>query len=138
MVSPPAWLQELANAIAALMTPVEVLSPIGCHFCFVEKHWEITLFASDTEIVGGQKDGGQRPSRFSLDLKRVVELFGSVSSLRWQALPLGPQDELGAHFSLEGEFEGQPVWLRVLAKSPRRFDAGRKAHVYELSWEETW
>ena len=65
-------------------------------------------------------------------------LFDEVKQFHWQALDLGPQDELGQHISLEGIYDGNSVWLRVLAEPPERFDNGRIANAYELDFKDVW
>jgi hypothetical protein len=138
MVGLPHWLRDFANSVALRMTPMDLMSPLGCHIYRAEGVWEVTLFASSTEIVGGNHDGVRRPSKFSVDLHGVCELFTEVTAFNWQALSLGPDDELGAHISIEGNYNGHDIWLRVLSKAPRRFEPGRQSMVYQLSLEETW
>ncbi len=138
MPAPPEWLQKFADAVALQMNPVDLLAPVGCHFCLVEDTWEVTLFASSTQIVGGKKDGVLRHSRFHVDLRRVVDLFSEIWSLTWQPLSLAADDELGPHLSMEGLVAEHPVWLRILARAPKRFDPGRRAVVYDGIWDETW
>ena len=138
MVTPPLWVKQLANQVALTLQPVEVMSPLGCHFLQEGDHWEITLFASATEIVGGEQDGEQRASRFIVDVLAIQRLFDRVEGMEWQPLRIGAQDEAGAHLSVHGLFEGHSVWLRVLARPPKRFVAGRQARVYERSWQDTW
>ncbi len=137
-VSPPGWLKELADATALLMMPADVIAPIGCHYCCVDDVWEITLFASSTQIVGGGRDGEVRRSRFTFDIQALTVNFAHVSQVSWQAHALGPDDELGPHVAIEGKFGDQEVRLRVLAFPPKRFASGRRAIVYVPSWEETW
>lgn len=120
------------------MDPADLMSPIGCHYYFGDGQWEVTLFASNTEIVGGVKDGSLRVSRFCVNLKKVVGLFSEVHELTWQSHSLAKDDELGAHLSLEGTYAGEPVWLRILAAPPKRFKVGRQAQVYQAGWEEVW
>lgn len=138
MAAPPPWLEELANAAAARLSPVDLLAPLGCHYCFVDDQWEVTLFAANTEILGGRKDGALCSSKFSLNVFELFDLFEEVRGCQWQSLPLGSYDELGAHISLEGTYAGQGVWLRILASAPRRFRSGRLAHVHDHIWEEVW
>lgn len=138
MSQPPEWMQPLADYVAAQFMAADVLAPIGCHFCEADGLWEITLFSSQTEIVGGSQDGGIRPSRFHLDLKNLVDVFDSVDSMYWQAQGLGYEDQLGPHVGIEGMFEGRRVWLRVLAIPPRQFPPGRQAVVQDRSWRELW
>ena len=138
MSMPPAWLKELADAAALLMMPADVMSPIGCHYICVEKTWEITLFASSTQIVGGGRDGAVRRSRFCLDVEAVSKLFDEVYQIFWQAHALASDDELGPHLELHGTCADKDVKLRILAFPPKRFASGRRAIVYEPAWEDTW
>ena len=138
MTAPTGWLKELADAAAALMAPVDVLAPIGCHFCCVEQTWEISLFAASTQIVGGERDGQVRRSRFCVDIEAIRNLFTEVHSSTWQAQALACDDELGPHIEVHGAYGDQDVKLRILAIPPKRFASGRRAIVYEQAWEETW
>ncbi|MBI3863707.1 MAG: hypothetical protein HY290_17595 [Planctomycetia bacterium] len=137
-MSPPAWLKELADSAALLMIPADVIAPIGCHYCYVDRVWEITLFASSTQIVGGGQDGEVRRSRFTLDVPGLMKLFADVKNVLWQAHEIGEDDELGPHIAVEGQYGDQDVCLRILAFPPKRFASGRRAIVYVPSWEETW
>jgi hypothetical protein len=136
--SPPEWLKELADSAALLMTPVDLMPPVGCHFCCTDGVWEVTLFASNTQIVGGRRDGQVRRSRFNVDVQALFRLFAHVDEVSWQAHPLGTEDELGPNIAVEGNYGDQQVRLRVLAFPPKCFDSGRRALVYVPTWEETW
>jgi hypothetical protein len=138
MPHPPDWLKELADAAALLMMPTDIMAPIGCHFCCAEGTWEIALFASSTQIVGGQHDGEVRRSRFCLDVQALGKLLSEVREVMWQAHSEGSQDELGPHVALSGKHSGHDVCLRILAFPPKRFASGRNAIVYTPAWEETW
>uniref|UniRef100_A0A7C2P1P9 Uncharacterized protein n=1 Tax=Schlesneria paludicola TaxID=360056 RepID=A0A7C2P1P9_9PLAN len=138
MSVPPAWLQDFADAVAGHLHAVDVLSPLGCHFHQSDDLWEITVFASSTELVGGSRDGQGRVSRFQVDLLGLSQLFDDIQDFHWQAQGLGPQDDLGPHVSIVGRCRGQSVWLRVPAMAPKAFPPGRLAHVHQQSWEEVW
>ena len=140
MTSTPQWLTELANEALASVLAIDLLAPVGCHHYHNKAidEWEVSLFASTTEIVGGQRDGERCSSKFLLDLKSLVQIFDSVQNLHWQALSLDSDDELGPHISLEGIYRGHKVWLRVLSTAPERFQSGRRASVYSLRLEEIW
>lgn len=138
MVSPPDWLSLFANAVSQNIHSHDVLSPLGCHFHQANDVWEVTIFASRTEIVGGPEDGRSSHSRFNVDVKAVVDLFSRIEAVTWQTHPMGEFDELGSHFSVEGEHAGQQVCLRITAIPPERFDAGRRALVNHQEFEEVW
>lgn len=140
MPAPPSWLNSMANQVASLMYDVDVLSPIGCHFFFNDSRneWEVTLFASNTEIVGGEWDGVLAPSKFCFDILKVGQIFGEIQAMHWQALPVDFDDQLGPHVSIEGTYEGHQVWVRVLAESPEEFEPGRRVKAYEFDLKEIW
>ena len=138
MATPPGWLKEFADAAALLLMPADVLAPIGCHYCQVGQAWEISLFVSRTEIVGGECDGESRNSKFILDVPALMQLFERVPTVTWQAQSHGDEDELGPHVALAGRFAGRNVSLRVLAHPPQRFAPGRQAVVYTNTVEDCW
>ncbi|QDT80890.1 hypothetical protein GmarT_45380 [Gimesia maris] len=140
MPAPPSWLKTMANQVASLMYDVDMLSPIGCHFFHngSRNEWEVTLFASSTEIVGGEWDGVLAPSKFCFNILKLGEIFEEVESLYWQALPVDYDDQLGCHISIEGMYEGERVWVRVLAEAPEEFEAGRRMQAYEFNLKEIW
>src|SRR5687768_15607754 len=119
MSAPPLWLSRLADEVGQTIVPADWLSPLGCHYHRAGEIWEVTLFASLTEVIGGDKDGAIVRSRFSVDLIRLYAIFTEVDTFHWQALPLGAQDELGPHVAVEGRYGAERVWLRVLARPPR-------------------
>lgn len=134
----PPWLRELADAVAAQIAPADLLAPLGCHICEVEGQWEISLFASSTEVVGGSRDGRRRQSKFTVNLMKVLGLFEEIKACHWQNRPFSASDELGAHFSVDAHYAGHPVSLRVLAAAPKRFSSGRQARVNDDAIVETW
>lgn len=138
MTPPPEWLSNLANEVAAHIQPFEPLAPVGCHYHQGEEGWEITVFVSATEVVGGPQDGNRYGSRFRIDLKHLLEVFSEVNEVEWQAQRLDEQDELGAHLSIEGLCSGEPVWVRIPASAPARFEPGRQMHVHHRRWKEVW
>ncbi|MAG94505.1 MAG: hypothetical protein CMJ48_12255 [Planctomycetaceae bacterium] len=140
MSSTPAWLKQLADLVAAEMRGIDFLSPLACHHYFDEERgeWEIAIFASRTEVVGGDLDGRRKSSRFSIDLMQVFTIFRDITRYDWQALPAGEDDEIGAHISILGSFQGHAVHVRILAQAPERFETGRLAKTYELRFEDAW
>ena len=128
----------MANAVAQEIAPVDILAPIGCHYHCADGVWEVTLFVGMTEVVGGRTDGIKRRSRFSVRLGKLDSIFAEVEHFHWQTHTLGSTDDLGPHISLEGKYQGHPVWLRILASPPRRFPAARQAWTNEAELKELW
>lgn len=140
MSAPPAWLDELANAMASEFHALGLPAPVGCHYFenTVEELWEVALFVGATEIVGGKRDGVRRNGRFGVSLLRLSELFSRIDDIYWQATSLGRDDELGPHISIEGEYQGHAVWVRILARPPQRFAAGQLLKVHESRVVGNW
>jgi hypothetical protein len=152
MTTPPRWLDRLANAAAAELLTLDVttdvtastglaatsLAPIGCHFHLADEGWEVALFVSTTEIVGGPQDGETTASPFAVDVERLRDLFDAVQAIHWQAQPFGEDDELGAHLAIEGILEGHEVTLRILSAPPARFEPGRTADFHQNRLSDRW
>jgi len=134
----PRWLAELADSVATLMFAHDVLSPVGCHYHQGEDLCEVLVFASQTEVYGGRRDGKRFGSRFTLDVQGVLELFTSIEAVEWQALRHDADDEVGAHFAVVGEYKGRRLCLRIPAKAPACFEAGRIANVVEGRFINIW
>jgi hypothetical protein len=120
------------------MHPVDAMVPVGCHYHREDETWEVTIFASMTEVVGGQQDGLCFPSCFILDVGGLIGLFSDVDSVRWQSLRQDAEDEVGAHLAIEGIYQDARLLLRIPAEAPARFEAGRKANVYEMRIVDVW
>ncbi|MBC7819391.1 MAG: hypothetical protein IAG10_21105 [Planctomycetaceae bacterium] len=143
-VQPPSWLGRFANLATRAFQSADKLPPVGCHFHRHEgeealpPQWEVTLFASSTEIYGGALDGSCAVSRFMLDLRVLMELFDVVESFYWQAQTMADDDQVGPHVGVEGSFEGHAIWLRITAKSPSQFESGRVVDVCANEVQDRW
>ncbi len=140
MTPPPIWLAETANRVAAQFHCAEVLAPVGCHY-FRDKGrdvWEVTVFVSGTETLGGEHDGKRTCSRFSVNLAGVHALFSEIHEFSWQAVSMGEADDLGPHLSIEGVIGGHTVWLRITAHPPEPFEPGRIADVCDRRFHDLW
>ena len=138
MTTPPPWLVDFVNRAAEHLHAVDVMSPLGCHTFHDPEGWEITLFASASEVVGGVGDGRRCASRFFADVKAISEQFDEVDTISWQTHRLDADDDLGSHIAVEGQVQGEHVWLRILANAPRQSPPGRKGYAYLQLWEEAW
>lgn len=138
MPEQPDWLKTLTDEICRGLHAVDTLPPIGCHVCNADDIWEISLFVSPTEIVGGEHDGERVSSMFLVDTLVILELFDVVESAVWQPHQMDADDELRAHFAVTGVYQGRQICLRLLADTPERFAPGRYANLFEKRIMETW
>lgn len=130
MESPPEWLAEFSTCISASLKAVDLLAPIGCHYFYSteDELWEVTVFVSSTEVVGGEYDGRKVTSRFFVDVGMAIAVFEEGASVSWQALPMDDEDdEIGPHISIDGVYQAHHIWLRIPSRPPEQFESGRKA-----------
>ncbi len=136
----PMWLNDFASTAAEHIHGVDVLSPLGCH-CYHNKardEFELTVFASRTQVVGGRLDGHEVSSSFDVNVGEIALLFDELPKIGWQALAKGTEDQLGPHVAFEGCYMGQAIWLRILSQPPDRFEHGRNLNVHTLKLEDLW
>lgn len=138
MTTPPDWIRQLADQVAACLEPLEPMPPLGCHYHAVDDCWEISLFPSQTEIVGGAQDGLHIAPRLRVDLLEITSLFDAIEDISWQTRAVDETDELGCHIAISGILDGRRIEVRVLRRSPACFDPGRKAYIHEGCLLETW
>jgi hypothetical protein len=117
-----------------------VTAPVGCHFFHehASDTWEVSLFVSRTEVLGGPADGKRVPAGLQINIMTVCEAFDSPPAIYWQAEKIAHDDELGNHLSFEGIARGQSIWLRILQEPPEWSGAGRVVHAADGRVELLW
>lgn len=120
--APPEWVADLANRLAGRIDPIDELADIGCHFADGGDCWEVTLFVTAGEQIGGPHDGSRVFHRFLFDLADAGAVFERIDRFYWQPLRIGDGDEAGPHLAIEGVYDGRAVWVRILAEPGERFD----------------
>ena len=106
------------DAVAKCMKPHNVLGPLGYRWGGEEGFWEVMVYPSAAELVGGADDGTMIAPGFSLDLRELSVAFEQVTDEHWQSHGFGPHDQAGQHVSIEGVYEGHHVFLQVLSEAP--------------------
>jgi len=138
MSTRPAWLSDLVQQVCACLHGVEDFPPIGCHVAEIEDCWEVTVFVSPTEIVGGEYDGERLSCLFVVDTLQLLQIFDGVESASWQPHVMSDLDDLGSHMAVIGDFSGHSVWLRILAETPERYPVGRQLDLYGKRFIDSW
>lgn len=138
--TPPAWLRWFANDAARSILETASHAPIGCHYHYAEEcdEWEVAVFVSATEVVGGPRDGTIVPCRMQIDVAHLIALFDIQPKIYWQTGVHQDEDETGQHLSMEGSVRGHLVWLRVLAQAPSQAGPGRLLHALTGELEDLW
>lgn len=138
--TPPAWLRWFVADATHGIVNREGMAPIGCHY-FLDPElacFEITLFISRTEVVGGPRDGNVISTGMQIDINIICAAFDEPPAVHWQSQASCSEDQLGNHVSFEGSARGHKVWLRVLHEAPAEIGPGRLVHVSSGLVEDLW
>ncbi len=117
MITPP-WLEALLELVENAMEAHSALGPLGCRYRHEDALWEIMLYPTPVALRGGPDDGTVVVSGFSLDLKQLLEAFEEVIAVNWTSQAFGPHDSDNPSISIESRFQGQAVYLQILAEAP--------------------
>jgi len=121
------WLDLLFDDVGACIradSPMDSLS--------IEHHeeagvWEVDIFPTAVELVGGAEDGAVVTPLFSVDLEQLRLAFDHVDDFGWNAF--GWHDGDGPFVWVEGAHLGRPLFLRVMAEDPRGEEPPTKLYV---------
>ena len=113
----PAWMESIIDVVANCMEPHGELA-LGYRWRNEDDYWEIWVYPTPAELVGGAADGTVVSPGFSLDVQGVSTSFEELEAVQWRAQPFGPHDQDGEHLSFEGVYDGHDVWLLVLSQAP--------------------
>jgi hypothetical protein len=103
------------------------MGPLGFRYVEEDEFWEVVVYPTPVELLGGTHDGAVVAPSFSLDLEGLRAAFDRVDDFSWNALGLNDPD--GPYVWVEGDYRGHDVWLRVLAQAPEGEDPGMKLDV---------
>lgn len=116
------WLDKLYEALLGCVEADSPMGPMGLRSWEEEGFWEVWVYPTPVELVGGRHDGEVVVPGFSLDLQQLRDVFASVAAFGWNALGLNwPQ---GPHVYVEGVFQGREVYVQVLARAPADEEPG--------------
>lgn len=121
---PPAWMETLVDVVAECLDAHSPMGPLGFRYLEEDAHGELVIYPTPGELVGGADDSTVVVPGFALDLHALLAAFERVTALLWCAHGFGPHDPEGPCVSLEGLYQGHPVWLRVLAEPPEDEEPG--------------
>lgn len=126
MAEVPAWMEPLIEVVASKVTVHGPVGELGLRYRPVEEKWELLLYPLPVEMIGGAHDGGLAAPGFNLDLQGLWCAFSRVRAFDWDAHGTAAENDDGPLVSVEGEFAGRQVCLRLLAYAPPDVNAIRK------------
>jgi hypothetical protein len=121
---PAVWLRGLVEAVAGCIEADSAMGPLGYRYGEEDDLWQIDLYPTPVELLGGAVDGEVVDPGFTLDIEQFRGLFDRIDALAWQSLgfPFGE----GPQMAVEGVYRGHHVFVQVLAYAPDDEEAGRR------------
>jgi hypothetical protein len=121
------WLSVFLESVGACIESDSPMGPLGLRYGEEDGAWEVLIYPTPVELVGGAHDGAVVAPGFTLDLEQLRALFDTIAASGWQTLGLA--DTEGPHLYVEGVYQGRDVFLRVLALAPEDEEPGLKFHT---------
>lgn len=125
--APEAWLAALLEEVAASATADTAAGPLRYRCGENQGFWEIDVYPSPVELIGGAQDGEVVEAGFTLDVEVLLACLDRVEGCTWHSLGF-PGDE-GPRLVLEGVFRDRPFLLQVLAHAPLDEPPGLKVRT---------
>jgi len=120
----PDWLDGLLDAVAACVEADSPMGPLGLRYWEVDGFWEVCIYPTPVELLGGAHDGAVVDPGFSLDLEQLRLMFNTVAAFGWNALGLTNPE--GPYVYVEGVYQDRDVYLQVLSRAPEDAEPGMK------------
>ena len=133
MSQAPAWMKALIDVVSGCMEVHNVMGPLGFRWSEDDQFWEIIVYPTPIELVGGAADGELVPPGFSLNLQELWSSFEEVTDVNWCAYDFGPHDPDGPHISIEGVYQGHEVYLEVLSEAPNDEEPGLRLDTTDIA-----
>jgi hypothetical protein len=121
------WLDSLLEAVGASLEPESPMGPLALRSREEEGFWEVDIYPTPVELLGGADDGALVSAPFSMDFEQLRATFARIDSTGWNAY--GWYNDDGPFVWVEGSFQGHDVFLRVLAQAPEGEGPGTKLRV---------
>jgi hypothetical protein len=119
------WLDALREAVADSIEPESLIRPpLDLRYHQEQGFWDVCVYATPFELVGGARDGDIVAPGFHVDLEQLRSTFDTITASGWNALGLTSVE--GPYVYLEGTFQGREVYLQVLATAPDDEQPGLK------------
>jgi hypothetical protein len=101
------WTQKFINDVTSCMRIKSILQHIGFTCEFHDDLVEIAVFPAPVEHKGQLYF-----PEFEFSVQNMIAKFDKVSNISWTA----------SYLSIEGEYDGHPVWFKFYPREPRIFD----------------
>lgn len=125
MAQHPDWLEALLDVVAGSIESHGPQDTLGFRYGEDGGMWEVLVYPTPVELVGGELDGAIVSPGFSMDIEEVRSVLDRVVAVQWLASDLSE----GSEVLIEGVYEGHKVVLRILAEAPEDEAPGMQVDV---------
>ncbi|SIO61612.1 hypothetical protein SAMN05444166_6805 [Singulisphaera sp. GP187] len=127
------WLDSLIEAVGASLAADNLMGPLGILYGEKDGYWEVDIYPTPVELIGGADDGAVVSPAFSLDLEALRSAFERIEDFGWTTI--GWPDGNGPFVWIKGAYQGHELLLRILAQAPEGEEPGSKLRMPEASKE---
>lgn len=125
MTQHPDWLEALLDVVAGSMESQGPQETLGFRYGEEDGVWEVFVYPTPVELVGGDLDGAIVSPGFFIDLEEVRSALDRVVAVQWLASDLSEASEV----LIEGVYDGHGVVLHILAEAPEDEAPGMQVDV---------
>lgn len=86
------WLDHLLEAVSSCVEADSPMGPLGLLYREEDGYWEVWVYPTPVELLGGAQDGAVVVPGYRLDLEALRLTFTSVAAFGWDALGLNDPD----------------------------------------------
>jgi hypothetical protein len=118
------WLDRLHGAVSSCVVAHGPMGHLRLNYRKQAGHWEVKVYPTAVELMGGAQDGEVVTPSFQLDLEQLRGMFESVAAL--VSNTLGGDCPEGPNVSIQGVFGGREVCMQLLACAAKNEKPGLK------------
>jgi hypothetical protein len=118
------WLNRMVDTVTECMTADAPMGPMGYRYKEEDGRWEVDVYSTSVELIGGPVDGARVAAGFTVDVDRLRGAFDRIDGLFGHSQ--GFSEDEGPRLVIEGVYEGREVFLHVWAYAPEDEEPGMK------------
>lgn len=126
VIHEPPWIRALVeDVLVDSVQPLGFIGPLGYRYWEPGNQqnffpgWQLAVYPTPNEVQGAVvHDGAKYVSGFRLNVGRILAAMSHVEMVAWNAPVEYTGDLDGPELSVQGQFAGKHVWLRVFNLPP--------------------
>lgn len=144
----PGWLTEMIDELANLFEPISISGRVGYDCTWQDDHWNLQMYLGRVELVGGMRDGLQKPLNFEFDVRVLLKYFSTLERVIWTSIPDEQANESSLRTSpagllVSGTVADQHLILTILEQAPLETAPALQMHadgrvIASVSLSDLW